>query len=44
MPEELRLNEKQAAFLKKQEEDLEKHAKEFQLPQQAGEMGSGLYL
>lgn len=44
MPKQLRLNEKQIAFLKKQEADLEKHAREFQLPTDSSGFDSGLGL
>ena len=39
LPDTLLFNDRQLAFLKKQEEQLEKRAKEFQLPDCAHESG-----
>lgn len=44
LPDEIRLSEKQVAFLNKQEKDLEQHAKEYRLPTLAGEIDSGTYM
>jgi hypothetical protein len=41
LPEEFGLSEKQTAFLKKQDEEQEKRAKEFQLPKQWTEIDPG---
>jgi uncharacterized Zn finger protein (UPF0148 family) len=43
LPDELLLSDEQVAFLKKQEEQQEKRAKEFQLPEQWTKLDPGTY-
>jgi len=43
LPEEFLLSDRQAALLKRQDEELERRAKEFQFPKQWTEIDPGSY-